>query len=190
MIWTRSFAAWIVVVATAGQASAQGILPPPINLPFDALYTVGANGSTDPVTTFEVGGPAPWLYLDLPDGAVSSFSAWAYSDWFVVGSSAPRFRSSNGVYTDFQIGAAGSDKYWMAPTEARWQASGAVGEWRVSASHALVELILIYGVGVGNTWATGAGTVNFNVVQSVPEPSGIALALATVALAVGRRLRR
>ena len=53
-----------------------------VNLEFDAAYTVAAPFSTDPVNVFDIEGPPPWLYLDLPDAATSSFIVAAPSDWF------------------------------------------------------------------------------------------------------------
>ena len=72
-----------------------------VNLDFDAAYTVAAAGSTEPVNVFDIEGPPPWLYLDLPDGATSSFIVAASSDWFREPAETKQFSLSN---TDFATG--------------------------------------------------------------------------------------
>ena len=54
-----------------------------LNLDFDAAYMVAGSGSTEPVSEFELDGPVPWLYLDLPDGALNSFLVSVDADWFL-----------------------------------------------------------------------------------------------------------
>ena len=49
-------------------------------VPFDRVYTVAGPGSTTPLSQFDVNGPAPWIYLDLPPaGGQYSYGS---SNWF------------------------------------------------------------------------------------------------------------
>ena len=132
----------------------------PINLDFDAAYMVASAGSTDPVDEFDFDGPAPLLYLDLPDGALSSFSAWSYSDWYHSPDPVEKFSASAVHVTDV-------DKHWISPTAEIWESSRAVGDWHIDASHQLVRLIIIYGAGAPVVWANGSQTVEFSVVSSM-----------------------
>jgi hypothetical protein len=127
-----------------------------VDLDFDAAYMVAASGNTEPVSVFDIHGPAPWLYLDLPDAAQSSFLAAVNSDWFDESSTTKQFSVSN---TSFVV----QDKYWFSPTAEEWDAAKAVGDWHIDANHSLVELIIIYGGGVGRIWATGNATIDFTV---------------------------
>jgi hypothetical protein len=127
-----------------------------VELDFDSAYMVAASGSTEPVSVFDIHGPAPCLYLDLPDAAQSSFLAAVNSDWFHEASASKQFSVSNtSIIVD--------DKYWFSPTAEEWDAAKAVGDWHIDAHHSLVELIIIYGGGVGRTWATGNGAIDFTV---------------------------
>jgi hypothetical protein len=128
-----------------------------VDLDFDAAYMVAASGSTDPVSTFDINGPAPVLYLDLPDGALTSFMVRASSNWFRDGVTTSQFLLSTGVF-------AQGDKFWFSPAEDVWTATKATGDWHIDASHALINIITIYGGGgVGRVWATGSETVHFSV---------------------------
>jgi dockerin type I repeat protein len=127
-----------------------------VDLDFDAAYMVAASGSTEPVSVFDINGPAPWLYLDLPDAALTSFLAAVQSDWFHEASATKQFSLSN---TSFVV----QDKYWFSPTAEEWNETKAVGDWHVDAHHSLVELIIIYGGGVGRIWATGKRSLDFTV---------------------------
>jgi hypothetical protein len=122
---------------------------------------VAASGSTEPVSVFDINGAVPWLYLDLPDAALTSFLAAVNSDWFHEGAGAKAFSLSN---TRFVV----QDKYWFAPTAEVWNATKAIGDWRIDARHSLVELIIIYGGGVGRVWATGNVTINFTISSGMP----------------------
>jgi hypothetical protein len=126
------------------------------DLNFDAAYMVAASGSTEPVSVFDINGPAPWLYLDLPDAALTSFLAAVHSDWFHESSAAKQFTLSNSSLVV-------QDKYWFSPTAEEWNETKAVGDWHLDAQHSLVELIIIYGGGVGRVWATGKATIDFTV---------------------------
>ena len=59
-------AAAVVFVRTAGVAHAV-----PQQIPFDRAYMVAAPGSTTPVYSFDITGPPPVLYLDLPPRPVT-----------------------------------------------------------------------------------------------------------------------
>ena len=87
-----------------------------VDLPFDAAYTVAESGSTEPISVFDIHGPAPWLYVDLPDGALTSFLAAVYSDWFPEGASSKAFSVSN---SSFVV----QDKYWFSPAPDVWDAA-------------------------------------------------------------------
>ena len=99
-----------------------------VDLDFDAARMVATSGSTEPVSVFDINGPAPWLYLDLPDGALTSFLAAVHSDWFHEGSAAKQFTLSN---TSFVV----QDEYWFSPTTEDWNATKAVGDWHIDAHH-------------------------------------------------------
>jgi hypothetical protein len=132
-----------------------------VNLDFDAAYMVAAQGSTEPVSVFDLHGPAPWLYLDMPAAASSAFIVAASSDWFHDSSLTKQFSLSN---SDFSR----QDQYWFSPSEEVWNATKAAGDWHLNAHHSLVELIIIYGGGVGRVFAEGSATVNFTVTSGMP----------------------
>lgn len=132
----------------------------PLNLPFDAAYMVAEAGSVEPVSSFDLNGPAPWLYVDLPDGALWSFSSSVNSKWYSGLSTAPKFVLSEGIW-------GAQDKYWLSPSISDWQANGAVGTWRINATHSLVELVMIYGVGAPRVWGTGSTSIQFSIVDSL-----------------------
>src|SRR5689334_16167385 len=68
-------------------------------VPLDRAYMVSAVGSTTPVTTFDVNGPAPVLYLDLPNPAWGQYS-YASSSWFAGAGSSSLFDvNSEGIFT-------------------------------------------------------------------------------------------
>jgi hypothetical protein len=132
-----------------------------VSLPFDAAYMVAASGSTEPVSVFDLDGPVPWLYLDLPDAAMTSFMAIASSDWFYEPLQSKQFSVNTSSLVQ-------EDKHWLSPTADVWTAAKAAGEWHVDVRHSLIELIIIYGAGVGRVWATGSGTVQFTVDSGMP----------------------
>ncbi len=43
-----------------------------------------------------------------------------------------------------------------------------MGNWSIQANHSQVELIIIYGGGVGHEWARGSATVPFTVSAALP----------------------
>jgi hypothetical protein len=155
----------VLTAALALPLGVLGLIRPPafaaVDLNFDAAYMVAASGSTEPVSVFDINGPAPWLYLDLPDGALSSFLVDASSNWFHEGESTQRFSLANDSFTAL-------DKFWFSPSPEAWESAKAAGEWHIDARHALVNLILIYGVGVGQVWATGSTTTDFTVGSGMP----------------------
>ncbi len=75
------FLALLAIVLGSGTAFAQGRLPPPINLPFDAAYMVAAPGATTPLTNFALDGAPPTLLLDLPPGASYDWFSAVWSTW-------------------------------------------------------------------------------------------------------------
>ena len=143
-----------LVVWTASPTYAQ------LNLEFDAAYMVAASGSTEPVSEFELDGPAPWLYLDLPDGALTSFLVSVDAHWFLEPQTPAQFSLTESSF-------AQADKYWFSPAAQLWNEKKAAGDWHVNARHSLVELIIIYGGGVGRVWASGSETIDFRVVDAM-----------------------
>ena len=131
-----------------------------LNLDFDAAYMVAASGSTEPVSEFELDGPPPWLYVDLPDGALTSFLVSIDANWFLEPQAAAQFSLSESSF-------AQADKYWFSPAAQIWNEKKAVGDWHIDARHSLVELIIIYGGGVGRVWASGSETIDFKVADSM-----------------------
>jgi hypothetical protein len=132
-----------------------------VNIDFDAAYMVAAQGSTEPVSVFDIHGPAPWLYLDMPAAASSAFIVAASSDWFHDSSPTKQFSLSN---SDFSR----QNEYWFSPSEEVWNGAKAAGDWHLNAHHSLIELIIIYGGGVGRVFAEGSATVNFTVMSGMP----------------------
>lgn len=132
-----------------------------VNMPFDAAYMVAASGSTEPVDYFDIEGPAPWLYLDLPDGALTSFIVSVSTDWFRDSVTTKQFSLSESSY-------ASLDKYWFSPSTEVWNSTKAEGGWHINARHSLINLIIIYGGGVGQVWANGSATIDFSVYSGMP----------------------
>jgi hypothetical protein len=154
---TRVMAIILPLCLLAGSEPARAV----VTLEFDAAYMVAEPGSTVPVTRFDPSGPAPWLYLDLPDAALSSFLIGISSDWFHSSATTKQFSLSNSSFSQL-------DKYWFSPSSDVWNSKKAAGEWHVNAQHSLIELIIIYGAGVGRVWASGSETISFTVGSGIP----------------------
>lgn len=168
----------------------------PLTVPFDRAYTVSAIGSTSPVSMFSINGPAPVLYLDLPD-AMGQYS-YGSSNWFSGSGTTSLFNVySDGIFTS-------EGEYWLTPNPEVWSNNKSVGDWRINASYAWWDLVIIYGGGAPVTRATGSTTVNFSIISkplinpnppvhptlsSVPEPSCMLAAIGAVTVAVGRNRR-
>lgn len=122
--------------------------------------------------------PTPWLFVDLPGSSPFTFLD---SKWFFNG--VQQFQSSRTV-------AAGVDQFWLAPTDAVWDAKKALGRWRVDTRYSFGDILFAEngGIGVGITTATGSASVGFDVAP-VPLPAGVAL-FGTALGMLGRRLRR
>ena len=107
-MFERLFARWTVLSVLAVALGPALATAAPITLPFDAAYTVAAAGSVERIDSFSLDGPAPWLYVDLPDGALNSTFSSAYSRWFAEGSPTVQFTASDGIW-------GSQDKYWLSP---------------------------------------------------------------------------
>ena len=130
-------------------------------VPLDHAYMVNAVGSTTPVSTFDVNGPAPVLYLDLPSPAWGQYS-YGSSNWFAgAGTNSLLSVASEGIFTS-------ASEYWLTPTEAQWDSAKTVGNWHVNASYGQWDLVMVYGSGAPVTKAQGGATVNFSTVQFLP----------------------
>jgi hypothetical protein len=161
---------------------------------------VNSIGSTTPVYQFSLKGPAPVLYLDLPN-QMGQYS-YGSSNWFspsAAGSSLFSV-SSPGIFTS-------DGEYWLSPTPEAWDSAKSLGDWHVNASYGWWDLVIIYGGGAPVTTAQGSTTVNFSVTQKsrvplftspisreisvVPEPmSALTPAIGAGILAMLRRVRR
>lgn len=130
---------------------------------FENTYMVGASGSTVPVATFAIDGPAPWLYVNLvsPPGDFAFVSA----QFFRPPSALPALTLDAGL-----VSAAG-DQYWFAPSASQWASKKAIGAWNAVATLDALELVLIYGVGVGRVVTLDSTSASFSVAANVPEPS-------------------
>src|SRR4051812_33512757 len=135
-------------------------------VPLDHAYMVRAVGSTTPVTTFDVNGPAPVLYLDLPKPAWGQYS-WGSSNWFAgAGTNSLLSPASDGIFT-----SAGA--YWLTPSKAQWDAAKTLGDWHVNASFGQWDLVMIYGSGAPVTKAQGSATVNFSTARWMPGDANL-----------------
>jgi len=163
-IFMLAFAAFLLSAAIARAA--------PVVLPFDNAYTVASVGSTTPVSVFDIDGPAPVLFLDLPG---TSFFAVVSSDWF--------HDPSVIKAVSLQQTVAGGEKFWLTPSTDVWDANKAVGDWNINASYQLVGLICLENGGICAPTIIGSGTgvVHFSVVD-VPEPELCAMMVAGLAL--------
>jgi hypothetical protein len=149
-------------------------------LPFENAYTVASVGSTTPVNVFDIDGPAPVLFLDLPG---TSFFAVVSSDWFHDPSVIKAF--------SLQQTVAGGEKFWLTPSTDVWDVNKAVGEWNINAGYQLVGLICLENGGICAPTIVGSGTgvIHFSVAE-VPEPELYAMmgaGLALLGLAARRR---
>ncbi len=155
-------------------------LPPPAIIAFDAAYMVAAPLSETQVSAFSIDGPTPWLFVDLPGSSPFTFldSTWFFGD-------AQQFVSA-------LTQPAGTDKFWLAPTDAVWNAEKVLGNWQVDTRYAFGDILFAEngGIGVGITTATGSASVNFTVTPApVPLPAGIALFSAALGFLRWRRRR-
>ena len=139
-------------------ALCQSVYATGIQVPFDHVYPVSSAGSTTPVTEFDVNGPAPWVYLDLPSpGAQYSYGS---SNWFADSNPTAKFLEySPGVFVS-------EGEYWLSPPADVWQQTKSAGTWHVDASFAWWDLVIIYGGGAPVTKTYGSQTVNFNVLNT------------------------
>jgi hypothetical protein len=149
-----------------------------LTLPFDAAYTVAASGSTTPLSVFDINGPAPWLFVDLP--RLGSLLTFVTSNWFLDGNPTVRFTATPL--------ASSADQFWLAPPAAGWNASAAPGPWHVDVTFNLVGLQCAEscGIGVGVDEGSGSATVPFTV-AAVPLPAGWLLFASALGI-IRRRL--
>jgi hypothetical protein len=151
----------------------------------EASYTVASVGSTTAVVEFAIDGPPPVLYVDL--AATLPEMSYLESRWYANTEAAPRFTTyASQVPTD-------PDKYWFEIPFQGWQDQKYQGPWRVDTTLYSIELILIYGVGVGSLASYAVGSSGFDVVNAapIPEPSAALLfAAGTLALVGWQRARR
>jgi hypothetical protein len=151
----------------------------------EAFHTVASVGSTIAAGEFSIDGPPPVLYVDL--AATLPDMSYLESRWYANTEGAPRFTTyASQVPTD-------PDKYWFEVPFTAWQDWKYPGPWRVDTTLYSLELILIYGVGVGSFASYAVGSSGFDVVNAapIPEPSAALLfaagALALVGWQRGRR---
>lgn len=135
-------------------------LPPPINLPFDAIYMVSEPGRTDPIASFDLGGQPPTLLIDMPSGTYYDFFSYVEAKW--------KSPDGTNAFLFTYPTQAENDKLWFQPATSSWDALKSPGAWRIEAKHSQVELIMIYGVGVGHEWARGNGAATFAMSQAMP----------------------
>ncbi len=151
----------------------------------EASYTVASVGSTTAVGEFAIDGPAPVLYGDLAQTLPEM--SYLESRWYANTEGSPRFTTyASQVPTD-------PDKYWFEVPFQQWQDWKYQGPWRVDTTLYSIELILIYGVGVGSLASYAVGSSGFDVVNAVPipDPSAAALfAAGALVLAGWQRGRR
>jgi hypothetical protein len=147
---SRGFA---ILCLSTGTALATGI-----QVPFDRVYPVAAPGSREPVTQFDINGPAPWVYLDLPSpGGQYSYGS---SNWFAGGSTTMQFQEySPGIFVS-------DGEYWLSPPADGWAQLKSVGDWRVDASFAWWDLVIIYGGGAPVTKTFGSQSVHFSMMNT------------------------
>jgi hypothetical protein len=151
----------------------------------EASYTVASVGSTTAVGEFSIDGPPPVLYVDL--AVTLPEMSYLESRWYANTEGSPRFTTyASQVPTD-------PDKYWFEVPFTAWQDWKYPGPWRVDTTLYSIDLILIYGVGVGSLASYAVGSSGFDVVNAapIPEPSAAVLfaagALALVGWQRGRR---
>lgn len=151
----------------------------------EASYTVASVGSITAVGEFAIDGPPPVLYVDL--AATLPELSYLESRWYANTEAAPRFTTyASQVPTE-------PDKYWFEVPFQEWQDWKYQGLWRVDTTLYSIELILIYGVGVGSLASYAVGSSGFDVVNAapIPEPSAALLfAAGALALVGWQRARR
>lgn len=156
-------------------------------LTFDNAYTVGSVGSTVQVTAFDINGPAPVLFLDLP--TTGSFLTFVSSNWFHDPDITQQFLLQQ---SSFVVGT--TDKFWMSPSVADWSNKGALGDWHVNVNFDLVGLLCAESGGICAPRSEGSGNavVSFTVLAfAVPEPTPVTLLGIGVLAVLGlSRLRR
>lgn len=145
----------------------------------EASHTVASIGSTIAVGEFSIDGPPPVLYVDL--AATLPDMSYLESRWYANTEGAPRFTTyASQVPTD-------PDKYWFEVPFPAWQDWKYPGPWRVDTRLYSIDLILIYGVGVGSLASYAVGSSGFDVVNAapIPEPSAAVLFAAGALALVG-----
>lgn len=151
----------------------------------EASYAVDSIGSTTAVAEFALDGPPPVLYVDL--AATLPELSYLESRWYANTEGSPRFTTfASQVPTE-------PDKYWFQVPFQDWQDWKYLGPWRVDTTLYSIELILIYGVGVGSLASYDLGSTGFDVVNvtQVPEASSwTLLAVGLAGLAGAARVRR
>lgn len=153
-----SIVALMLFCGSTQQSLAQ--LPPPINLPFDAIYMVSEPGRTDPIASFDLGGQPPALLIDMPSGTYYDFFSYVEAKW--------KSPDGSNAFLFTYPTQAENDKLWFQPEASSWDTLKSPGAWRIEAKHSQVELIMIYGVGVGHEWARGNGAATFTMWQAMP----------------------
>jgi hypothetical protein len=163
----------------------------PQQIPFDRAFMVNAPGSTTPVSAFDINGPPPVLYLDLPTpwGQYSSSS----STWFADASSAQQYNLSGGALFTSE------GEFWLSPTPEEWDLKKSVGTWHINANYYWWTLVMVYGVGAPVTNSTGSATIPFSIIRTEdnptvvpinPEPGSIVLGGVSMAALLTTRTSR
>jgi len=101
---------------------------------FDAIYTVGFNGSTTLEDSFDWN-EQPWLYLDLPYSGLTYTISWWNPD------------GTDTYYDNFILLSGSSDKVWHTLDD--WLDKRQLGYWNVRADYSSH-----YGAGSGETGFT------------------------------------
>lgn len=145
----------------------------------DGKITASGSPDTTSVTTFDINGPAPWLYLLLPTNSTTGRNSSVTANWFYGTEIAARFSTNDAGTTDTQ------SAFWESPSVGTWDTFKEVGDWHINANY----LWVIPGSGASNDFKSQNDKVlNFSV---TPEPASMALfGLGAGALALTRRRKR
>jgi len=152
----RLVGGFIVVVLAV--SISQTVLATGTQVPFDRVYAVAGPGSTTPINQFDINGPAPWVYLDLPSpGGQYSYGS---SNWFAGASTTAQYQA----YSPSIFSSEG--EYWLSPPADAWAQIKSAGPWHVDASFGWWDLVIIYGAGAPVTKTFGNQRVDFSVMNT------------------------
>ena len=138
---------------------------------FDAIYTVATSGDTTAKDTFDIDGPAPYLYLRIPSTGIIFTNNETVSFWFPPGETTTNI--------DYGTGPVTATEVWH-PFPENWAANATPGLWTVEAQWTYQ---VVPPEGFENL-AQGSGSTTFTV---TPEPVSSILFLVGGAGLVTRR---